>query len=173
MTAPLPRAERGEGLGRSPLPRAAWGGVGGGGSSMTMNAGRRERTEKARSLRRHMTEPERKLWWALRRLRFGNSHFRRQAAIGRYFADFACHQKRLAIEVDGETHTSTNAGARDEFRSAYFRSNGYCVLRFWNYEVMNNIEGVMTVIHQAMTEQPVQEPPPLTPPHASRGRGTP
>jgi very-short-patch-repair endonuclease len=134
---------------------------------------RRQRIPKARHLRRDMTEPERRLWWALRRIRSSGSHFRRQAPIGPYFADFACHQIRLAIEIDGETHTSTESAIRDETRSSYFRSHGYRVFRFWNYDVMHNIEGVMTVIQQAITEQAVQEPLPLTPPHASRGRGKP
>jgi very-short-patch-repair endonuclease len=133
---------------------------------------RHQRISQARQLRREMTEPERKLWRNLRHFRFGTSHFRRQSPIGPYFADFACHQKRLTIEIDGETHTSQQAATRDELRSAYFQSKGYRVLRFWNYDVMRNIEGVMTVIQQAISEQADQDPPPLTPPRAARGRGT-
>jgi very-short-patch-repair endonuclease len=132
---------------------------------------RHQRVAQSRRLRRDMTEPERRLWWHLRRVRFGTSHFRRQAPIGPYFADFACHQKRLAIEIDGETHASPSASVRDESRSKYFRSHGYRVLRFWNNEVINDIESVVTVIHQAIAEQVLENPPPLTPPHASRGRG--
>jgi very-short-patch-repair endonuclease len=132
---------------------------------------RRQRIPKARHLRREVTEPERKLWKNLRQLPVGASHFRRQSPIGPYFADFTCHQKRIVIEIDGETHASVGAAAHDESRSAYFHSNGYRVLRFWNYDVMSNIEGVMTVIQQAIGEQVVGSPPPLTPPHASRGRG--
>ena len=130
---------------------------------------RHERVIKSRSLRRDATGPERRLWWHLKRLQIGSSHFRRQAAIGPYFVDFACHQKRIAIEVDGETHTSTSAQQRDDLRSAYLASSGYRVLRFWNDEIMSNIDGVLEVIHQAMTEQGA--PPPLTPPRAARGRG--
>jgi very-short-patch-repair endonuclease len=132
---------------------------------------RGQRIVVARHLRRAVTEPERKLWRNLKRLPLGVSHFRRQAPIGLYFADFACHEKRLAIEIDGETHTSNSEKSRDETRTAYLRSQGYRVLRFWNYDVMQNIEGVMTIIHQAIVENAVQEPPPLTPPRASRGRG--
>ena len=132
---------------------------------------RHERVVHARKLRRDMTEPERRLWWHLRRIHSGQPHFRRQAPIGPYFADFACHQRRLAIEIDGETHTAPTASARDDLRLGYFQSQGYRVLRFWNDDVMNNIEGVMETIRQAYA-MPWEEPPPLTPPHASRGRGT-
>jgi very-short-patch-repair endonuclease len=132
---------------------------------------RRQRIAKARHLRRDMTEPERRLWWNLRRIRSGGSHFRRQAPVGPYFADFACHQIRLAIEIDGGTHASTASAIRDESRSSYFRSHGYRVLRFWNYDVMSDIESVMTVIQLTIGEQVEMNPPPLTPPRASRGRG--
>jgi very-short-patch-repair endonuclease len=132
---------------------------------------RRKRIILARRLRREVTEPERKLWRNLKQLPIGTSHFRRQAPIGPYFADFACHQIRLVIEIDGESHTAIGAAGRDESRSVYFQSKGYRVLRFWNYDVMQNIEGVMTIIHETVAANAVQEPPPLTPPRASRGRG--
>jgi very-short-patch-repair endonuclease len=132
---------------------------------------RRKRIAKARNLGREMTEPERRLWWKLRRIRCGDSHFRRQAPVGPYFADFACHQIRLAIEIDGDTHASANAVYRDEVRSNYFLSHGYRVLRFLNNDVMSEIEGVMTVIQQAIGEPVEIDPPPLTPPLALRGRG--
>jgi very-short-patch-repair endonuclease len=63
-----------------------------------------QRVRVARRLRRMMTDAERKLWWHLRRLPAERSHFRRQATIGPYFVDFACHEKRLVIEVDGGHH---------------------------------------------------------------------
>jgi very-short-patch-repair endonuclease len=129
---------------------------------------RKKRIVQARSLRREMTTPERKLWRHLRDIQSGESHFRRQAPIGPYFADFACHKTRVVIEIDGETHTADTEITHDEARSRYFRSYGYRVLRFWNSDVMKNIEGVMALIGQSLAEQP----PPLTPPHASRGRGT-
>ena len=167
----------------SPLPREAWVGVGGGGAVMNAlrQPKRQQRIVTARHLRREVTGPERKLWRNLKKLPIGISHFRRQAPIGPYFADFACHQKRLVIEIDGETHTAAmmathdeTMATHDETRTAYLRSQGYRVLRFWNYDVMQNIEGVMTVIHQTIAESAVQEPPPLSPPRArkgSRGRG--
>lgn len=155
----------------SPLPREAWGGVGGGGAVMNAlrQPKRQQRIVTARHLRREVTGPERKLWRNLKKQPIGISHFRRQAPIGPYFADFACHQKRLVIEIDGETHTAAMMATHDETRTAYLRSQGYRVLRFWNYDVMQNIEGVMTVIHQTIAESAVQEPPPLTPPRARKG----
>jgi very-short-patch-repair endonuclease len=69
------------------------------------------RVPRARQLRRDTTDAERKLWWHLRRLPMETGHFRRQATIGPYFVDFACHQKRLVIEVDGSRH----GDAQDDF----------------------------------------------------------
>jgi len=120
-----------------------------------------------------MTMPERKLWRRLRDVAGVGSHFRRQAPIGPYFADFACHHARIVVEIDGETHTAEVDVVRDEERSEYFRANGCRVLRFWNNDVMKNLEGVMEAVQRAITEAPFDRPPPLTPPHASRGRGTP
>jgi very-short-patch-repair endonuclease len=107
-----------------------------------------------------MTEPEKRLWWALRRIRLDRSHFRRQAPIGHYFVDFACHQSRLAIEIDGETHALPGAIAHDEKRSAFLRSRGYIVLRFLNSDVMTNIEGVMAAIENAMMQRDQKRPHP-------------
>jgi very-short-patch-repair endonuclease len=100
----------------------------------------------ARRLRRMMTAAERKLWWHLREARFPGSHFRRQATIGRCFVDFCCHTKRLVIEVDGESHAERRQMIADARRSEFLQACGYRVLRFWNNDVLTNIEGVMTVI---------------------------
>jgi very-short-patch-repair endonuclease len=93
-----------------------------------------------------MTPAERKLWWHLREARFAGSHFRRQATIGRYFVDFCCHTDRLVIEVDGESHGDGRQMIADARRSEFLQASGYRVLRFWNNDVLTNIEGVMTVI---------------------------
>lgn len=100
----------------------------------------------ARRLRRMMTPAERKLWWHLREAQFAGSHFRRQATIGRYFVDFCCHTKRLVIEVDGDSHGEGRQMIADARRSEFLQACGYRVLRFWNNDVLTNIEGVMTVI---------------------------
>jgi very-short-patch-repair endonuclease len=112
-----------------------------------------------------MTDAERKLWWHLRRLPIEHSHFRRQATIGSYFADFACHERRLVIEVDGSQHNEPENLAKDAERSTYLR-----ILRFWNNDVLKNIDGVMEAILAAMRE-PESSPPPLPPPHRAKRRG--
>src|ERR1051326_748210 len=132
------------------------------------------RAERARGLRRAMTEAEKKLWWQLRQLPLANSHFRRQAAIGQYFADFASHKCRVVIEVDGGGHGEARQAAFDKARSAYLKSRGYRVLRFWNNEVLQEIEGVMTLIYEAVHQQvpPHPDPSPPRPPPAGGGGAT-
>jgi very-short-patch-repair endonuclease len=116
-----------------------------------------KRVARAREMRRDMTQAEKKLWWQLRQLPLANSHFRRQAAIGPYFADFASHKCRVVIEVDGGGHAEARQMATDKRRTAYLASRGYRVLRFWNNEVLKEIEGVMTLIYDAVHRH---EPPP-------------
>jgi very-short-patch-repair endonuclease len=128
------------------------------------------RVPRARKLRRDMTDAERKLWWHLRRLPIDHSHFRRQATIGPYFADFACHERRLVIEVDGSQHNQPENIVRDTERSIYLESQGYRILRFWNNDVLKNIDGVMEAILAAMHQQEAG-PPPLPPPHHAKTRG--
>jgi very-short-patch-repair endonuclease len=99
-----------------------------------------------------MTDAERKLWWNLRRLPLDRSHFRRQATIGPYFADFTCHERRLIIEVDGGQHNQPDHVISDAERSAYLRSQGYRILRFWNNDVLTNIEGVLETISATLHE---------------------
>jgi very-short-patch-repair endonuclease len=100
------------------------------------------RVNRARQLRGTMTSAERKLWWYLKRLPNPNAHFRRQATVGQHYADFACHHHRLVIEVDGSGHGDDQQIAADA------RS----VLRFWNNEIFNQIDGVMSAIRQALIE---------------------
>jgi len=128
------------------------------------------RVPRARKLRRDLTDAERKLWWHLRRLPIERSHFRRQATIGPFFADFACHEQRLVIEVDGAQHNEPENVVRDAERSIYLQSHGYRILRFWNNDVLKNINGVMEAILAAM-HQNEASPPPLTPPHRAKMRG--
>jgi very-short-patch-repair endonuclease len=125
------------------------------------------RVPRARRLRRDMTDAERKLWSRLKGLAVGSSHFRRQATIGSYFADFACHEQRLVIEVDGGQHGEANFIKNDASRTEYLKSQGYRVLRFWNNEVLTNIDGVMSVIYQALENAPPTPSP--SPPQAGGG----
>jgi hypothetical protein len=103
-----------------------------------------------------------------------SGHFRRQATIGRYFADFANHQHKLIVEVDGSGHGEAAKIVSDAERTAYLESRGYGVLRFWNNEVLNEIEGVMSAIFAALESSVRSAPlsaPPTPPHHALRARG--
>jgi very-short-patch-repair endonuclease len=115
-----------------------------------------------------MTRAERKLWRCLRELPIDGTHFRRQAPVGPYFADFACHRYRLIVELDGGQHNETTQARRDASRTAYLKAHGYRVLRFWNNEVLENIEGVYLTIHKLRCAG-TPRPPPLTPPQAGGG----
>ena len=97
----------------------------------------------ARSLRRDMTEAEAKLWRELRDRRLDRIKFRRQAPIGKYVADFACLEARLIVEIDGSQHTES---AHDAVRDAELKSRGFRVLRFWNDDVLREIDSVCDTI---------------------------
>jgi very-short-patch-repair endonuclease len=84
--------------------------------------------------------------------------FSRQATIGPYFVDFACHQWRIVIEVDGSQHMA-RAGA-DAARTAFLESRGYRVLRFWNNDVLQQTEGVLAAIHEVLREDRGSSPHP-------------
>ncbi len=106
-------------------------------------------TERPRAMRRELTEPERRLWHALRAGRLEGAKFRRQVVIGPYIADFACRTpKMLVIEVDGESHAE--ASAYDDRRSQELRMRGYETIRFPNHDVMSNLDGVLLTIQKAL-----------------------
>lgn len=100
----------------------------------------------ARRLRNDATDAERKLWYHLERIPLHGTHFRRQVPIGPYFADFACHPLGLVIELDGAQHAEDHARRHDERRTQYLQREGYRVLRFWNHEVMQEIDAVLDTI---------------------------
>jgi very-short-patch-repair endonuclease len=129
-----------------------------------------KRVPRARQLRREMTLAERKLWWRLREFAPSGSHFRRQAPIGPYFADFACHTTKLVIEIDGSQHGKRSHINRDLKREAYLKRNGYRVLRFWNSEVRENVDGVLNVIWDELKTSTRTPPTPdPSPPQAGGG----
>jgi len=99
---------------------------------------------RAAELRKEPTTAEAKLWACLRSHRGEGISFRRQHAIGPYITDFCAPSQKLIIEMDGSQHLDQEG--YDANRSAFFESKGYHVLRFWNSDVMNNIEAVMSVI---------------------------
>jgi very-short-patch-repair endonuclease len=97
-------------------------------------------TQRARDLRNNATRHERKLWAMISRLR---PKFTRQLPIGPYFADFACRQAKLIVELDGSQHAESE---RDQRRDAFLSQEGWTVLRIWNKELDENAEGVMEAI---------------------------
>ena len=124
----------------------------------------RPRTLIARKLRQDATDVERRLWRGLRENEFPWK-LRRQHPIGRRIADFACPERKLVIELDGGQHDARNAA--DDARSAELARYGYRVIRFWNTDVMENLEGVLETIRREL-----EVPPPLPsspPPRAERG----
>jgi very-short-patch-repair endonuclease len=100
-------------------------------------------TERARQLRRNQTDAEEKLWSELRGRRLADAKFVRQYQIGDFIADFACRPARLAIELDGGQHSENE---RDAFRTRVIEAYGYRVIRFWNNEVMENLDGALQTI---------------------------
>ncbi len=102
----------------------------------------------AYNLRHNLTEAESRLWAVLRAHRVDNIHFRRQHAIGPYIVDFCAPQKKLVIELDGGQHFDQQE--YDAERTAYLELKGYRVLRFWNNDVMNNMNGVLIIILEAL-----------------------
>jgi very-short-patch-repair endonuclease len=102
----------------------------------------RENWERARTLRKHLTKAERRLWQAMRSKQLG-VRFLRQHPIGPYIADFFAFEKRLVIEVDGDTHAESEQVAYDRARDAYFESRGLRVRRYANSEILTNLDGVL------------------------------
>ncbi|MEJ7926180.1 DUF559 domain-containing protein [Sphingobium sp. AN641] len=106
---------------------------------------------RVRALRRNATDAEKRLWSALRE-KLPAVKFRRQVPHGSYVADFLCFSARLIVEVDGATHADSIE--QDAARTGYFEAQGYQVLRFWNHEVMDNIDGVVAVIAARFSPSP-------------------
>jgi very-short-patch-repair endonuclease len=101
----------------------------------------------ARDFRRHMTDPERLLWYSLRARRFGGRKFRRQHPIGPFVVDFACVDQKLVIEADGGQHAESLS---DAARTKWLEAQGWRVLRFWNGDILCRTEDVLEEIRQAI-----------------------
>ena len=99
----------------------------------------------ARNLRKNQTPQEQKLWRFIRNNQLGVK-FKRQYPIGDYIVDFICREKWLIIELDGSQHNEDNNIINDEIRTKYLESRGFKVIRFWNNDINNNIEGVILEI---------------------------
>ncbi len=99
-------------------------------------------------MRGHSTNAEEHLWRFLRRKNLG-TRFRRQVTLGRYIADFLSFRPKVLIEVDGSQHANN---PYDRRRDAFFRDEGFVVLRFWNWEVLRNVDGVLERILRTLAE---------------------
>ena len=115
--------------------------------------------DNAKVLRSKQTDAEQRLWYHLRAHRFMGLKFKRQKPLGRYIVDFVCLERRLIIEIDGGQHAEQMA--YDQHRDAWLRSQGYTVLRFWNNDVMQQLENVLEQIRCSLS-------PSLSP---TRGKG--
>jgi very-short-patch-repair endonuclease len=105
-------------------------------------------------LRQNITKPENILWYYLRNRRFNNLKFRRQYSVGRYILDFYCPQKKIAIEVDGDSHFSNEAIAYDQQREDFLLGHGIKTLRFTNHEIVHNLPGVLESLADNLLPHP-------------------
>jgi len=103
--------------------------------------------ERAKTLRKQMTDAERRLWYRLRAHRFQGQKFKRQVPIGRYVVDFASLRAGLVVEVDGGQHSENRS---DAVRDEALNRQGFRVLRFWNTDVLKSTDEVLEVIAAAM-----------------------
>ena len=118
----------------------------------------------ARDLRRDSTDAERRLWNSLRNRRLGGFKFRRQVTIGPFVADFACVECRLIVEADGGQHGEDV----DADRTRYLEARGWNVLRFWNSDILNETDAVLTAILRSCEERE-EKPSPNPLPRAGEG----
>lgn len=106
---------------------------------------------RAGELRREPTPAERKLWSVLRGNKLNGVSFRRQHAIGNYIVDFVSIKKKLIIELDGSQHLEQTE--YDEERTAYLESQGYRVVRFWNNQIENEMDGVIRMLESELNSK--------------------
>ncbi|WP_328278304.1 endonuclease domain-containing protein [Sphingobium sp.] len=119
---------------------------------------RRQISPHAAGLRRDMTDAERALWAVLRNRQLENAKFRRQATIGPFIVDFLCVEAALAVELDGGQHSEE----RDHSRTDFLEARGLSVIRFWNHEVLENLDGVIEAIRSMLLKRrPSPKPSPV------------
>jgi very-short-patch-repair endonuclease len=112
-------------------------------------------TGRSRNLRRAMTDAERKFWRIVRNRGLEGYKFVRQEPVGPYYADFACRELRILVEIDGSQHRDN---LRDRVRDKYLADAGYIVVRYWNNDVLSNIEGVAEDLSRVINERKAPHP---------------
>ena len=152
MSPPSPRL-RGEGRGEGLARR-----------SEKLRGKDQNRTERARLLRRSLTPAEFALWTRPRGRRLGGFKFVRQEPIARYYVDFVCRERRLIVELDGGQHADN---PEDRRRDRALCALGYCVIRIWNNDVIENLDGVLRMLQCELEKRPLT---PALSPQAGRGR---
>lgn len=127
---------------------------------MTRRPANQPRTHRSRELRARLTKAESLIWTVLRAKRMAGLKFRRQHPIGPYFADFACIEKKVVVEIDGGYHDRQYD--QDRQRQAFLESKGWQVMRFSNEDVLADVEAVAISIAQQMEVQAVCRGKPVT-----------
>ena len=118
-----------------------------------------QKLDRARTLRDTMTDAERLLWRCLRMRQLEGHRFRRQVPVGPYIVDFACRRARLVVEVDGGQHAGSTGDRR---RDAFLHAAGFHVLRFWNHEVLAQLDAVCEAILARLAPGPPPQPSPAS-----------
>ena len=109
--------------------------------------------EAARALRKSMTDAEQLMWHCLRQKQLGGFRFRRQHPFERFVLDFYCCEAKLAVELDGGQHNEPEAIVRDMERTAFLEQQSIQVIRFWNNELFQNLEGVLQSVYDAVLQR--------------------
>ena len=115
----------------------------------------------ARELRANQTDAENLIWLLVRNRRLADAKFRRQHSLGHYVLDFYCHERKLAIELDGGQHNEAEGQARDAKRDVWLANQGIRVLRFWNNQVLQETEAVLQGVWEALQDDAALTPTPL------------
>ena len=136
---------------------------------MFQPAGSKE-ISRARQLRRDATEAEKRLWWKLREMKPHGYHFRRQSPFQSYTLDFVEHTAKLVVELDGEQRGEAAHRAHDAKRDQALASQGYLTLRFWNSEVVDNLDDTVDRIFRELQQRsPTRNASHFDPPHKGGG----
>ncbi|RMB54001.1 very-short-patch-repair endonuclease [Sphingomonas sp. PP-CE-3A-406] len=121
-----------------------------------LDKGYKRPTARSRELRVNMTQPERRLWECLSARKVAGIRFNTQFPIGPFICDFVSRGAKLVIEIDGDSHGHSERA--DQHRTRYIETMGYRVIRFWNNDVMERLEGVVFEIERVLADTPSPSP---------------
>ncbi len=116
----------------------------------------------AKTLRKNQTEVEKLLWSKIRNRQIEGMKFRRQVPLNGYIVDFICYEKKIIIELDGGHHNNVYRKEYDKLRTKILKSKGFKVLRFWNSEILSNMDGTLNFIRsEVVNEKTSSRPSPI------------